>query len=127
MPTVSILRVSTTGRRGYEYYNKLGYVPYDVKINESAARTLEYAYDDWCIYRMGEKLGRPAEELEVYKKRSQNYRNLFDPKTKLMRGKNVDGTFQSPFNPFKWGEPLPKEIAGTIPGRCSMTYKDWST
>lgn len=46
----------------------MGYVPYDVKINESAARTLEYAYDDWCIYRMGEKLGRPAEELDVYKK-----------------------------------------------------------
>ena len=97
-------RVSTTGRRGYEYYNKLGYVPYDVKINENAARTLEYAYDDWCIYRMGEKLGRPAEELELYKKRSQNYRNLFDPETKLMRGKNSDGTFQTPFNPFKWGD-----------------------
>lgn len=89
-------KVSTTGRRGYEYYNKLGYVPYDVKINENAARTLEYAYDDWCIYRMGEKLGRPAEELDVYKKRSQNYRNLFDPETKLMRGKNSDGTFQTP-------------------------------
>lgn len=97
-------RVSTTGRRGYEYYNKLGYVPYDVKINENAARTLEYAYDDWCIYRMGEKLGRPAEELELYKSRSQNYRNLFDPETKLMRGKNADGTFQTPFNPFKWGD-----------------------
>lgn len=97
-------RVSTTGRRGYEYYNKLGYVPYDVKINENAARTLEYAYDDWCIYRMGEKLGRPAEELELYKSRSQNYRNLFDPETKLMRGKNADGAFQTPFNPFKWGD-----------------------
>ena len=96
--------VSSTGRLGHEYYNKLGYVPYDVKINENAARTLEYAYDDWCIYRMGEKLGRPAEELEVYKKRSQNYRNLFDPETKLMRGKNADGTFQTPFNPFKWGD-----------------------
>lgn len=96
--------VSSTGRLGYEYYNELGYVPYDVKINENTARTLEYAYDDWCIYRMGEKLGRPAEELEVYKKRSQNYRNLFDPETKLMRGKNADGTFQSPFNPFKWGD-----------------------
>ena len=96
--------VSSTGRLGYEYYNELGYVPYDVKINENTARTLEYAYDDWCIYRMGEKLGRPAEELDVYKKRSQNYRNLFDPETKLMRGKNADGTFQSPFNPFKWGD-----------------------
>lgn len=117
-------RVSTTGRRGYEYYNKLGYVPYDVKINENAARTLEYAYDDWCIYRMGEKLGRPAEELELYKSRSQNYRNLFDPETKLMRGKNADGTFQTPFNPFKWGMPLPKETAGTIRGLYFMMYKD---
>ena len=96
--------VSSTGRLGYQYYNKLGYVPYDVKINENTARTLEYAYDDWCIYRMGEKLGRPAEELELYKSRSQNYRNLFDPETKLMRGKNADGTFQTPFNPFKWGD-----------------------
>ncbi|MDE5889844.1 MAG: glycoside hydrolase family 92 protein, partial [Bacteroidales bacterium] len=97
-------RVSSTGRRGYEYYNELGYVPYNVGINESAARTLEYAYDDWCIYRMGQKLGRPREELDLYASRSQNYRNLFDPETGLMRGKNQDGTFQSPFNPFKWGD-----------------------
>ena len=97
-------RVSSTGRLGYQYYNELGYVPYDVRINESAARTLEYAYDDWCIYKMGQKLGRPQEELDLYAKRSQNYRNLFDPEHKLMRGKNQDGTFQSPFNPLKWGD-----------------------
>lgn len=42
--------VPSTGRLGHEYYNKLGYVPYNVGINENAARTLEYAYDDWCIY-----------------------------------------------------------------------------
>jgi len=41
--------VSSTGRLGHEYYNRLGYIPYDVKINENVARTLEYAYDDWCI------------------------------------------------------------------------------
>ena len=97
-------RVSSTGRLGYQYYNELGYVPYDVRINESAARTLEYAYDDWCIYKMGQKLGRPQDELDLYAKRSQNYRNLFDPEHKLMRGKNQDGTFQSPFNPLKWGD-----------------------
>ena len=97
-------RIASTGRYGYQYYNELGYVPYDVKINENAARTLEYAYDDWCIYRMGQKLGRPQEELDIYAGRSLNYRNLFDPQTKLMRGKNQDGTFQSPFNPFKWGD-----------------------
>lgn len=97
-------QVQSTGRYGYDYYNKLGYVPYNVGINESIARTLEYAYDDWCIYRMGQKLGRPEKEIEVYKNRSQNFRNVFDPEHKLMRGKNADGTFQSPFNPFKWGD-----------------------
>lgn len=97
-------RVQSTGRYGYDYYNKLGYVPYNVGINESIARTLEYAYNDWCIYRMGQKLGRPEKEIEVYKNRSQNFRNVFDSEHKLMRGKNADGTFQSPFNPFKWGD-----------------------
>ena len=51
--------VSSTGRLGYEYYNKLGYVPCDVKIHENAARTLEYAYDDWCIYKLAKELKRP--------------------------------------------------------------------
>lgn len=97
-------RVQSTGRYGYDYYNKLGYVPYNVGINESIARTLEYAYNDWCIYRMGQKLGRPEKEIEVYKNRSQNFRKVFDPEHKLMRGKNADGTFQSPFNSFKWGD-----------------------
>jgi predicted alpha-1,2-mannosidase len=92
------------GRRGVDYYNKLGYVPYDVKINENAARTLEYAYDDFSIYQLGKALKKPASEIEVYKKRSMNYRNLFDPSTGLMRGKNKDGSFQTPFNPFKWGD-----------------------
>ena len=48
--------VSSTGRLGHEYYNKLGYVPCDVKIHENAARTLEYAYDDWCIYKLAKEL-----------------------------------------------------------------------
>lgn len=97
-------RIKSTGRYGWEYYNQLGYVPYDVDINENVARTLEYAYDDWCIYQMGKKLGRPDDELEVFKKRSQNYRNVFDPESKLMRGRNKDGKFQSPFSPLKWGD-----------------------
>ncbi|MCP9611503.1 GH92 family glycosyl hydrolase [Coprobacter tertius] len=96
-------RVGSTGRMGYDYYNKLGYVPCNVGINESAARTLEYAYDDWCIYQVAKKLNRPAEEIELYKKRSLNYKNLFDKETSLMRGKNADGSFETPFNPFKWG------------------------
>jgi len=97
-------KVKSTGRWGWEYYNKLGYVPYNVGINENAARTLEYAYDDWCIYQLGKKLGKPESEIEIFAKRSMNYKNLFDPEHKLMRGKNEDGTFQSPFNPLKWGD-----------------------
>jgi predicted alpha-1,2-mannosidase len=97
-------KISSTGRRGYDYYNRLGYVPYNVKINESAARTLEYAYDDWCIYRLAKALNRPKEEIDRFAKRALNYKNLFDSETKLMRGRNEDGKFQSPFNPLKWGD-----------------------
>ena len=75
--------VSSTGRLGYEYYNKLGYVPYDVKINENAARTLEYAYDDWCIYKLAKELKRPKKEINLFAKRAMNYKNLFDKESKL--------------------------------------------
>lgn len=92
------------GRAGVKYYNELGYVPYDVKLNENAARTLEYAYDDFTIYQLGRALKKPAAEIDIYKKRAMNYKNLFDPSSGLMRGKNKDGSFQSPFNPFKWGD-----------------------
>lgn len=97
-------KVGSTGRLGHEFYNKLGYVPYNVGINESAARTLEYAYNDWTIYKLGKELNRPKKEIQVFAKRAMNYKNLFDHETKLMRGRNEDGTFQSPFNPLKWGD-----------------------
>ena len=96
--------VSSTGRLGFEYYNKLGYVPYNVGINENVARTLEYAYDDWCIYQLGLKLGKKEKELKPFREHALNYKNVFDKETKLMRGRNEDGTFQSPFSPLKWGD-----------------------
>ena len=96
--------VKSTGRLGYEYYNDLGYVPYDVGIKENVARTLEYAYDDWCIYRLGKALGKSKEEIKVFADRAMNYRKVFDPETKLMRGKLQDGSFQKPFSPLKWGD-----------------------
>ncbi|MDE5683021.1 MAG: GH92 family glycosyl hydrolase [Muribaculaceae bacterium] len=96
--------INSTGRRGHEYYNTLGYVPYNVGINENAARTLEYAYDDWAIYQLAKALGRPKKEQEKYALRALNYRNLFDKESSLMRGRNEDGTFQSPFSPLKWGD-----------------------
>ncbi len=96
--------LTAVGRAGVDYYNKLGYVPYDVDINENAARTLEYAYDDFTIYQLAKALNKPKKEINLYKKRSLNYKNLFDPETKLMRGKNENGEFMAPFNPFKWGD-----------------------
>jgi predicted alpha-1,2-mannosidase len=96
--------LSSVGRSGADYYNKLGYVPYDVRINENAARTLEYAYADFTIMQLAKALSKPASDIERFRKQAYNYKNLFDPQTKLMRGKNQDGKFQSPFNPFKWGD-----------------------
>jgi predicted alpha-1,2-mannosidase len=95
--------VSSVGREGIDYYNKLGYVPYDVGINENAARSLEYAYADFAIAQMADKMNKPEVAKRFYKQ-SENYKKLYDPESKLMRGKNEDGTFQSPFNPLKWGD-----------------------
>jgi len=94
----------SVGRYGVDYYNKLGYIPYNVGINENVARTLEYAYDDFCIYKLGKALGKPEKEIAVFAKRAGNYKKVFDKQSKLMRGKNEDGTFQTPFSPFKWGD-----------------------
>ncbi len=97
-------QVSSTGRLGFDHYNKLGYVPYNVGINESVARTLEYAYDDWCIYQMGKAMGKKEKELKPFREHAMNYKNVFDKESKLMRGRNEDGSFQSPFSPLKWGD-----------------------
>jgi len=96
--------IKSVGRWGYDHYNQLGYIPYDVDINENTARTLEYAYADFCIWQLAKKMNRPTEEVELFKKRSQNYRNVFDKESNLMRGRNKDGSFQSPFSPYKWGD-----------------------
>jgi len=95
--------VRSVGREGLNYYNTLGYVPYDVGVNENAARTLEYAYADFTIALMAEKLGED-DIADKYYQQSMNYKKLFDPSTKLMRGKREDGQFQTPFNPLKWGD-----------------------
>lgn len=97
-------QVSSSGRLGHEYYDSLGYIPYNVGIRENVARTLEYAYADWCILQIARELGRPQEELERWEGRSCNWKNVFDPSHNLMRGRNADGSFQEPFSPYKWGD-----------------------
>jgi len=96
-------QITSTGRVGWEYYDSLGYVPSDVNIKESAARTLEYAYDDWCIWRLGTELGKSGEVLSQYAGSSQNYRNLYRAEYALMSGRRSDGKFIEDFNPYKWG------------------------
>lgn len=95
--------VKSSGRWGYDRYNELGYVPCDIGINESAARTLEYAYDDWCIWQLGLALGKSEEELARYKKNALNYKNLYDAENGLMNGRKENGEFRRPFSPLKWG------------------------
>lgn len=96
-------KVSSTGRIGHELYNRMGYVPCDAGINESAARTLEYSYNDWCILQVAKALDRPQREIEMLEKRALNYRNLFRSDHRLMCGRNTDGTFEENFSPLKWG------------------------
>ncbi|MEO7176293.1 MAG: GH92 family glycosyl hydrolase, partial [Saprospiraceae bacterium] len=96
--------MTAVGRAGVKDYLKMGYVPYDSGLNENAARTLEYAYDDFTIYQLAKALGRPQAEIDTFARRCTNWKNLYDPMSKLMRGKNKDGSFQKPFNPLKWGD-----------------------
>ncbi len=95
--------VSAVGREGVEYYNRLGYVPYDVGINENAARTLEYATADFSLSRFAAALGK-TDDANLYAERAQNYRKLYDPQSGWMRGRNKDGSWETPFNPYKWGD-----------------------
>ena len=96
--------VNSVGRFGAKHYNELGYVPYDVGVNENAARTLEYAFADWNISQLAKALNKPQAEIDLFKKRSLNYKNVFDPEIGFMRGKNKDGSWAKTFTPDKWGD-----------------------
>lgn len=103
-PTDAKGRVLTAvGREGVDWYNRLGYVPYDVGIHENAARTLEYATADFSIAQMAKALGK-TRDVALYQARAQNYRKLYDPQTGWMRGRNKDGSWETPYNPYKWGD-----------------------
>ena len=96
------LRGTASGRLGYESYNQLGYVANNIGIGQNAARTLEYAYNDWAIYTLGKKLGKPESEIDIYKKRALNYKNVYHPERKLMVGKDNKGVFNPNFDAVDW-------------------------
>lgn len=100
--TENVGPMNTLGRDGVKEYNRLGYVPADM-YGGSAAKTLEFAYADFCLYRINQALKKPEDVVARFASRLKNYQNLFDPNHKLMRGRNRDGSFQNGFNPLKWG------------------------
>lgn len=95
--------LNSVGRYGAEDYNKYGYVPYDSGVNENAARSLEYSYNDWCIYELSKALDKPQEQVDLFAKRAKNYQLLFNPETGFMSGKNKDGSWSNA-RPDKWGD-----------------------
>lgn len=99
------------GRDGAADYNALGYVPYsNVKgdphsVREAGAKTLEYAYDDFCAAQLARAIGKSA-EAQTFARRALNYTHLFDSKTGFMRGRKADGSWNEPFYPDEWGGPF---------------------
>jgi len=91
------------GRRGIEEYLRLGYAPAD-KVEQAAAETVDAAYGDFCIAQVAKALGK-TNDYAMFMKRSENWRNIFDPTVGFFRGKKSDGSYLEPFNPIRWGDP----------------------
>jgi predicted alpha-1,2-mannosidase len=91
------------GRRGIEEYLKLGYDPAD-KVDQAAAETVDAAYGDYCIAQVAKALGK-TDDYAMFMKRSENWRNIFDPNVGFFRGKKSDGSYLEPFDPIRWGDP----------------------
>jgi len=82
-------------------YDKYGYLPFDLVTVESVSRTLEYCYDDWCAAQLAKALGE-EEDYAFFMNRSLNYRNLFDASTGFFRGKDSEGRWREPFEPYRY-------------------------
>ena len=92
---------SEKNKKGADYYIQNGFIPSNIK-KESISCLLEFAYDDWCIARMAQEMGR-NDIYEKYIQRSRNYINVFDGSTKFFRPKRMDGNWETPFNPIEVG------------------------
>lgn len=92
------------GRDGWKEYYELGFVPYP-NYRESTAKTLEYAYDDYCGYALAKMTGNKF-YMDVFERNMYNYKNVYDPSTRFMRGRGADGTWTKNFDPIEWGGPF---------------------
>jgi predicted alpha-1,2-mannosidase len=91
------------GRDGLREYNKFGFVPYP-DYGEATSKTLEYAYNDFCILQMAKKLNQ-LDDLQQFHEKANNYKNVYDSSTAFMRGRRADGSWHEPFDPIEWGGP----------------------
>ena len=91
------------GRDGYKYYNSLGYVPYP-EVREATAKTLEYAYDDFCAYMLAKATGQTRYE-KIFAAKMFNYKHVYNPVTEFMQGKDTKGQWSKNFDPIEWGGP----------------------
>ena len=96
--------IASVGRDGFEYYDKLGYVPYP-EVPEATAKTLEYAYADWCIARFAQSLGK-QDIADQYYQKAKNYRNLYYPEHGFMWTKDAKGNWRDRFDATEWGGPF---------------------
>jgi predicted alpha-1,2-mannosidase len=125
--TETTRKVVYAGRPALPLYLKYHYIPIDAKQKITVSRTLEYVYNDYCVYQLAKGLGHKA-DAEVFKQRSFWYKNLWNDSLKLMRGRNKDGSWFSPFNPTKnetgpnfyeghaytWSYSTPHDVKGLI-------------
>jgi predicted alpha-1,2-mannosidase len=89
----------------WELYNQFGYYPFDKLDNEAVSRTLESGYDDWCVAQMADQMNDKENSIQ-FLKRAHYYRNLFDTKTQLFRGKDTNGNWRNPFDPLTATSPM---------------------
>ena len=92
------------GRDGWKEYAQLGYVPYP-KYGEATAKTLEYAYDDFCGFQLAKMTGNTFYQ-DIFQRQMYNYKNVFDSSTNFMRGRDENGKWSANFDPFEWGGPF---------------------
>ncbi|MDQ3277298.1 MAG: GH92 family glycosyl hydrolase [Bacteroidota bacterium] len=92
------------GRHGWKEYYQLGYVPYP-EVREGTAKTLEYAYDDFCGYQLAKLTGKPFYQ-DIFSRQMYNYKNVYDSATGFMRGRKTDGAWNGNFDPVEWGGPF---------------------
>ena len=86
----------------WDVYAKYGYLPFDIIKGESVSRLLEYNYDDYCTAQFAKALGK-TDDAAFFGKRAENYKNVFDPETKFMRGRDSKGNWRTPFDPMRLG------------------------